>query len=97
EGAFTASVPQGWSVSGGAIRQSATDIRKNVVLLSPDRQIRLAVGDANVSVYTAPNAMYARGGIREGGDAALGDGTKLQVRRFQPAQQFVREYIASAV
>ena len=97
EGAFSASVPQGWNVSGGAFRQSATDIRKNVILLSPDRQIRMAVGDANVGAYTAPNAMYARAGMREGGYTALGDGSKLQIRRFLPARQFVREYVASSV
>ena len=97
EAAFTASVPQGWNVSGGAFRQSATDIRKSVVLVSPDRQIRLAVGDANVGVYTAPNPMYARAGMREGGYAALGDGTKLMIRRFLPTQQFVREYVTGAV
>lgn len=97
EGAFSASVPQGWSVSGGAFRQSATDIRQSVVLLSPDRQIRMAVGDANVGVYTAPNPMYARAGMREGGYTALGDGSKVQIRRFLPAQQFMREYVASSV
>jgi hypothetical protein len=68
-----------------------------VVLLSPDHQIRLAVGDANVGAYTTPNPMYARAGMREGSYTALGDGTKLQIRRFLPAQQFLREYIASSV
>ena len=97
EGAFTASVPQGWSVLGGAFRQSATDIRKSVVLVSPDHQIRLAVGDANVGAYTAPNGMYARAGMREGGYTSLGDGSKLQIRRFAPASQFIREYVAGAV
>jgi hypothetical protein len=97
EGAFSASVPQGWNVSGGAFRQSATDIRKSVVMLSPDRSIRLAVGDANVGVYTAPNPMYARAGMREGGYTTLGDGSRLQIRRFLPAPQFVREYVANAV
>ena len=97
EGAFSAMVPQGWSVTGGAFRQSATDIRKNVVMLSPDRQIRLAVGDANVGVYTAPNGMYGSVGMREGSYTSLGDGSRLQIRRFQPAQQFIRAYVASAV
>ena len=97
EGAFNASVPQGWSVTGGAFRESATDIRKSLVLLSADHEIRLAVGDANVGVFTAPNAMYARGGIREGGYAAVGDGTRLQVRRFLTAQQFIGEYVESVV
>lgn len=97
EGAFSASVPQGWNVSGGAFRQSATDIRKSLVLLSPDRQIRVTFGDPNIGVYTAPNPMYARFGMREGGYTTVGDGSRLQIRRFLPAQQFVRQYLASSV
>jgi len=97
EGAFNASVPQGWNVSGGAFRQSATDIRQSLVLLSPDRQIRIAVGDANIGTYTMPNRMYARAGMREGGYTSLGDGTKLQIRNFLTAQQFIREYVATSV
>jgi hypothetical protein len=97
EGAFTASVPQGWNVSGGAFRQSATDIRQSLIMLSPDRQIRLTVGDANVGAFTAPNGMYAAAGMREGGYTSLGDGSKLQIRRFLPALQFIREYIAGGV
>ena len=97
EGAFNASVPQGWNVSGGAFRQSATDVRKSLVLLSPDRQIRVAVGDANIGAYTMPDPMYARAGMREGGYTSLGDGSKLQIRRFLTAQQFIREYVAISV
>jgi hypothetical protein len=97
EGAFTASVPQGWSVSGGAFRQSATDIRMSVVLLSPDRQIRMTVGDTNVGIYTAPNGLTALGGVRNGGAMAVGDGSRIQIRRYVEAQQFVSEYVASTV
>jgi hypothetical protein len=97
EGAFSASVPQGWSVAGGAFRRSATDIRQSLVLLSPDRQIRITVGDANIGAFTMPNPMYARFGMREGGYTSLGDGTRLQIRRFLTAQQFVHEYLATSV
>jgi hypothetical protein len=41
--------------------------------------------------------MYARAGMREGGYTSLGDGTKLQIRNFLTAQQFIREYVASSV
>ena len=95
EGAFSASVPSGWNVSGGAFRQSATDIRKNLTLLSPDRQIRIVIGDANIGAYTLPNPMYAQFGMREGSYTTLGDGSRLQIRRFLPAAQFVREYLTS--
>ena len=66
EGAFSATVPQGWNVTGGAFRQSATDMRQSLVAVSPDGQIRVAVGDANTGIYTTPTPTYMRYGIREG-------------------------------
>jgi len=93
EGAFGVSVPQGWSITGGSIRYSATDIRESVVVLAPDQRIRITVGDANIGAYAEPNMMYARAGLREGMFTSLGDGSKLQIRRFTAASQFVREYI----
>ncbi len=97
ESAFSASVPQGWNVSGGAFRQSATDIRQSLILIAPDRQIRIAVGDPNIGAFTEPNGMYGWAGMREGSYTSLGDGSRLQIRRFAPAPAFVREYIASVV
>jgi hypothetical protein len=97
EGAFSASVPQGWNVSGGAFRQSATDIRKSLIVLSPDRQIRVAVGDASIGAFTVPTPMYSRFGMREGTYTGLGDGSRLQIRRFLTAEQFLREYLATSV
>lgn len=97
EGAFTASVPQGWSVSGGSLRRSATDIRKSLILLSPDRQIRITAGDANLSAFSVPNTMYARAGLRPGAINTLGDGTRLEIRNYEPARQFVQEYVARTV
>lgn len=94
EGALHASVPQGWSVSGGVLRQSATDVRKNVVLLAPDRQIRISVGDANVGIYATPNATYARFGVRS---TNLGDGTRLEIRPFEQARQFLDDYVTRSV
>jgi hypothetical protein len=40
--------------------------------------------------------MLARGGLREGGYTVLGDGSRLQIRRYAQAQQFVREYVEGA-
>ncbi|HUI55093.1 MAG TPA: hypothetical protein VLY04_08985 [Bryobacteraceae bacterium] len=94
EGAFGVSIPQGWSITGGSIRYSATDIRESVVVLAPDRTIRITAGDANIGAFAEPHPMYARAGLREGMYTSLGDGSKLQIRRFTPASQFVREYIA---
>jgi hypothetical protein len=41
--------------------------------------------------------MYARFGMREGGYTSLGDGSRLQIRRFLSAQQFIHEYVANSV
>jgi hypothetical protein len=97
EGAFAASIPQGWSVSGGAIRHSTVDIRKNLVVLSPDQQIRITLGDANVGVYAAPSGMYGRAGLRPGMYTSLGDGSRLQIEPFLPATQFLRQYLRGPV
>lgn len=97
EGAFSATVPQGWNVTGGAFRQSASDVRHSLVAVSPDGQIRVAVGDANAGIYTAPTPTYMRYGIREGSSMTVGDGSRMQIRRFITAQQFVREYVAQVV
>lgn len=93
EGAFSMSVPQGWQVIGGAYRLSATDIRNGVTMVSPDGQTRVAVGDSNLGVFTQPTQMLALGGLREGGYQTLGDGTKLEIRRYLSGQQFAREYV----
>ena len=97
EGAFSAAVPQGWNVTGGAFRQSASDVRHRLVVESPDGQVRVAVGDANVGVYTAPSATYTRYGVREGSSMTVGDGSRMQILRFLTAQQFVHQYVASVV
>jgi Short C-terminal domain len=92
ENAFTMAVPEGWRIIGGAYRLTATDIRNGVMMVSPDSQIRVVVGDSSLGVYTEPNPMLALGGLREGGHQALGDGTQLEIRRYLSGQQFARAY-----
>jgi len=41
--------------------------------------------------------MLAMGGLREGGYTALGDGSKLEIRRYIPGPQFARSYVESFV
>jgi hypothetical protein len=94
EGAFNMVVPQGWQVIGGAYRLSATDIRNGVTMMSPDGQVRIYVGDSNLGIFTQPNQMLAMGGLREGGYEMLGDGTKLEIRRYVTGQQFASNYAA---
>lgn len=97
EGAFSVPVPQGWQVIGGAYRLSATDVRYALTLASPDGQIRVTVGDSNIPVYTQPTPMLASGGLREGGYYMIGDGTKMEIRRYNAGQQYAYSYVEAFV
>ncbi len=96
ENAFRAEVPQGWNVSGGSFRQSATDIRSNLSVVSPDGQIRVSIGDASIGIFAVPNPAFARF-QREGSTQAIGDGTQLHLHRYLPAPQFIRGYVEKTV
>jgi hypothetical protein len=97
EGAFTVSVPQGWQVIGGAYRLSATDIRYALTMASPDGQVRANIGDSNIGLFTQPTQMLALGGLREGQYQGLGDGSKIEIRRYISGQQFARSYVENVV
>ena len=97
EGAFTVAVPQSWQVIGGAYRLSATDVRYAVMMGSPDGQIRAAVGDSSIGGFIQPSQMLAMAGLREGSLYMLGDGTKLEVRRYISGQDFARAYVQNFV
>ena len=92
EGAYTIQVPRGWQVAGGAFHLTATDVRSSVTMISPDGQMRIFIGDANISGFTEPSQMLAYAGMREGSTYGLGDGTTLEVRRYMTGQQFARYY-----
>jgi hypothetical protein len=92
EGAYTLQVPRGWQVSGGAYRLSATDIRNSATMISPDGQMRVFIGDTNIGAFIEPNQTFAYAGMREGSVQTLGDGTRLEIRRFMTGAQFARAY-----
>jgi len=92
EGAFSVGVPRGWQVIGGAYRLSPADVRYALTMGSPDGQIRVSTGDANIGIFIQPSQMLAMAGLREGSYYGLGDGTRVEVRRFIPGPQFTRAY-----
>ncbi|HET9402289.1 MAG TPA: hypothetical protein VFO34_15200 [Candidatus Acidoferrales bacterium] len=92
EGAFSVAVPQGWQIIGGAYRLSATDVRYAVSMGSPDGQVRAAVGDSSIGGFIQPSQMLAMAGLREGGMYMLGDGSKLEIRRYIDGASFARLY-----
>jgi hypothetical protein len=97
EGAFTVGVPRGWQVVGGAYRLTATDVRYGLNMVSPDGQVRVRVSDPNIPVYTQPTQMLAMAGLREGGMYMVGDGTKMEIRRYIPGQQYAYSYVDAVV
>lgn len=97
EGAFSLAVPQGWQVIGGSYRLSATDVRYAVMMGSPDGQIRAAVGDSSIGGFIQPSQMLAMAGLREGGMYMLGDGSKLEIRRYIDGASFARVYAQNFV
>jgi|CZKF01.1.fsa_nt_gi hypothetical protein len=92
EGAFTLQVPKGWQVAGGAFHLTATDVRSAVTMISPDGQMRIFFGDANIGGFIEPSQMLAYAGLREGSLYGLGDGSKLEIRRFITGAQYARTY-----
>ena len=97
EGAFSVGVPRGWQVIGGTYRLSATDVRYAVTMSSPDGQLRVTVGDSNIPVYTQPSPMLASAGLTEGGYYMMGDGTKMEIRRYIAGQQYAYSYVEAVV
>jgi hypothetical protein len=93
EGAFSTSVPQGWQVIGGAYRLAPVDVRYQVAMASPDGEVRVALGDASLGGFIQPTPMLAMAGLREGMYYQLGDGSKLDIRRYMTGQQFARGYV----
>jgi hypothetical protein len=89
---FTITVPQGWRTLGGAYRLSAIDVRTGVLISSPDNRIRIVLGDSNIPGYISPSQMLAAAGLREGGIYGLGDGTRLEIRRYVSGQAYARLY-----
>jgi hypothetical protein len=95
EGAFSFEIPAGWRIQGGLMRFAPTDIRTAWELLSPDGEIRLTGGDANIPYHTEPNQMLAMTGFREGSWYSPGYGVRMLVRRYIPGPLFAREYVSS--
>lgn len=97
EGAFSVGVPQGWRVIGGSYRLSVTDVRYAIAMGSPDGQVRAIIGDSSIGLFIPPSQILATAGLREGGYYGLGDGTRVEIRRYIPGPQFVRAYVQSFV
>ena len=97
EHAFTVEVPKGWQIRGGLTRMAAVDVRVAAELVSPDGQIRVYAGDAQIPNFTIPTEMLSFAGFREGTWYRPGYDTALMVQRYVPAPTFAQQYAATKV
>ena len=97
EGAFSLDVPQGWRVNGGLVRKAPVDVRSQVVAVSPDNQIVLRIGDADLPPFAIPTPVLAQTGFREGSWYSPGYGVQMQVLRYMGGDQFAAFWVNSKV
>src|ERR1700722_5398087 len=95
EGAFTVSVPQGWTVTGGTRRASQIDPRTSVDLRSPDGVLHVVLGDQSIGAFEVPDPVRLRMGLREGQTIPAGPSSPMAVTllRYMPGAQFAQQYI----
>jgi len=87
EKAFTCPVPKGWSVEGGLKRFASVDTRPEVMVISPDRNILIRMGDAFISRMVLPNPLLA-----EGRPYSPGYGVVELVLRYLPSVSYAIDY-----
>ena len=93
EQAFVVEVPRGWNVTGGMFRFAPTDTRGAVEVTSPDGQIRITWGDAEIPMYAVPTQILAIAGFHEGSWYSPGYGVRMIVRRYLPGVNYASEYV----
>ena len=94
EQAFTVDVPQGWDVTGGLVRKAAVDTRSVLQVKSPDAEVTLFIGDADIPPFALPTPMLTGAGFAEGTWYSPGYGVNMIVRRYRPGVEFARDYAA---
>ena len=95
ENAFSTEVPKGWKTSGGLFRMASVDTRGAVESVSPEGDIRVSAGDADLPPFTVPNQVLAMAGFREGSWYSPGYGVRMMVRSYQPGVVFAEDYVRS--
>jgi hypothetical protein len=96
ENAWSFEAPAGWQVTGGLFRYASVDIRSAWQVVSPEGDIRVTGGDAEIPYFTEPTPALAMTGFGEGSWYSPGYGVRLMVRRYAPGVVFAREYVARA-
>jgi hypothetical protein len=97
EGAFTLSVPQGWQVSGGAMRRSAVDITHVIRAGTPEGRVQIFINDADIVAHEVPNQLTAMAGLREGQMTKGAWGGPVLLERYRNGPQFAEEYVRKKI
>jgi hypothetical protein len=97
EQAFSVEVPSGWKTEGGLFRVSAIDVRAALQTQSPDGQIRINAGDANLPIFSEPTPQGIALGFPEGSWYTPGPGGTMLVRRYFTGRAFLLEYLSSTI
>ncbi|GIW55442.1 MAG: hypothetical protein KatS3mg082_1846 [Nitrospiraceae bacterium] len=97
ENAFSVDVPSQWTMSGGLFRVASVDVRPAWEALSPDGQIRITGGDAEIPPFTLPTPTLEMTGFHEGSWYSPGYGVTMMVRRYIPGTAFATEYVTTKV
>lgn len=97
ENAFSLEVPRDWKANGGLFRFASIDVRASWETTSPDGQIRITGGDAELPTFAVPDATLQWTGFTEGRWYSPGYGVNMLVRRYLPGTAFVKEYVTQKV
>jgi hypothetical protein len=88
EGAFTVSVPAGWSVEGGVTWNSLFSPRQWVRVRSPDNQVVAFVGAPNLLPRMVPNPAYDQLGWTAGTVQRTPVGTQVLMWPYRTGEEF---------
>jgi hypothetical protein len=98
EHAFSVDVPEGWKVTGGANRIARTHVNQSLQLESPDRNMLIVVGDANLPLFSIPNRqqmqMY---GVSEGVPFSANGTFRQMFLHYMPALEFNKRYLGQTL
>lgn len=94
EGAFTISVPETWTVTGGTARRSAVDIRLPLSAATADGRVQMSFDDPDIVPRQEPNRMtpYREGQVIQGAW-----GGPLLIASFRTGAQYAQEYVSTRV
>jgi hypothetical protein len=93
EGAFSASLPSGWQISGGTVRTTRIEPHFVIRAKSPDGGIEMFMDDPRIVTREIPNIMTQRLGMREGSAVPAAWGGKMLIERYESAPATAARYV----